>query len=292
MTTVGLVQKGALQMLMTSDGVYRTREPMTEDQLMKAAPAVFATGKHGSRSDRYSYVPTIDIVRGLQKEAGLLVYGATESKTKDQSRKGHTKHLIRLRRPAGFNRDEAPELILINSHDGASSYRLLVGLYRFACANGIIAGDGFEGARIRHQNEPLGPVIDATYQVVKDFDRIEGSVDRFKSVMLSSDEQLAYAESAFALRFDDAETAPAVPRDLLRARRNEDVGADLWRVFNRTQEALIRGGQSRLIRTEDSNGRPSWRKKTARAVKGVDQNTAINRALWTLTEKMAALKAA
>ena len=279
-------------MLMTADGVYRTREPMTEAELMRAAPAVFATGKHGSRSDRYSYVQTIDIVRGLEKEAGLVVYGATETKTKDLTRKGHTKHLIRLRRPDSFHREEAPELILINSHDGASSYRLFVGLYRFACANGIIAGDGFEGARIRHQNEPLGPVIDATYEVVKDFERIETYVDRFKSVTLSSDEQLAYAEAAFALRYDDVETAPALPADLLTPCRVEDRGADLWRVFNRTQEALIRGGQSRLIKTEDQNGRPSWRKKTARAVKGVDQNTAINRALWTLTEKMAALKAA
>lgn len=279
-------------MITTADGIYRSREPMTEAELMKAAPAAFATGKHLSRSDRYSYVPTIDIVRGLARETGHVVYGATETKTRDLARRGHTKHLIRLRRPDTFDRGEAPEIILINSHDGASSYRLFVGLYRFACANGIIAGDGFEGARIRHQNEPLGPVIDATYEVVKDFERIETHVDRFKSVTLSGEEQLAYAEAAFALRYDDAETAPALPSDLLAPRRVEDRGADLWRVFNRTQEALIRGGQSRLIKTEDQNGRPSWRKKTARAVKGVDQNTAINRALWTLTEKMAALKAA
>ena len=33
-----------------------------------AAPSIFAAGKHESRSERYAYIPTIDVLRGLQKE--------------------------------------------------------------------------------------------------------------------------------------------------------------------------------------------------------------------------------
>lgn len=31
---------------------------------------------------------------------------------------------------------EVPEIILVNSHDGSSSYQLLSGFFRFVCSNG------------------------------------------------------------------------------------------------------------------------------------------------------------
>jgi hypothetical protein len=33
-----------------------------------AAPSIFALGKHASRSDRYTYIHTIEVLRGLRKE--------------------------------------------------------------------------------------------------------------------------------------------------------------------------------------------------------------------------------
>lgn len=276
---------------LTSDGVYRSRTPMTEDDLRKAAPSIFQTEAHGSRSSRYCYIPTVDIVRGLRDHAGLEVYGATQQKTRDASRRNFAKHVLRLRRPDQFEDDGAPEILLFNAHDGSSSYRLMSGFYRFVCANGIIAGEGYEGARIKHEGDVVRDVIEATYEVVKDFDRITDQRHMLRGVTLNDDEAGAYAEAAFALRYDDAEKAPTTPRALLSTHRGEDRGADLWRTFNRVQENLIRGGQSRVIRSEDEHGRPVYRRKRARAVKGIDQNTALNRALWTLTERMAELKA-
>jgi len=38
--------------------VIRSETPLAEDQMRQAAPSIFAQGKHASRSERYSYIPT------------------------------------------------------------------------------------------------------------------------------------------------------------------------------------------------------------------------------------------
>ena len=48
--------------------VLREDAPLSEDQIRGAAPSVFAEGKHASRSERYTYILTIDVLRGLRKE--------------------------------------------------------------------------------------------------------------------------------------------------------------------------------------------------------------------------------
>ena len=48
--------------------VLRSETPLAEDRMRQVAPSIFAAGKHASRSDRYSYIPTIDVLRGLRQE--------------------------------------------------------------------------------------------------------------------------------------------------------------------------------------------------------------------------------
>jgi hypothetical protein len=59
------------------------------------------------------------------------------------------------------------------------------------------------------------------------------------------------------------------------ARRSDDVGNDLWRTFNRTQENLTRGGM-RYVHTDEAGVRS--RRKT-RPVNSIDGNVSLNRAL-------------
>ncbi|EBA7968526.1 DUF945 domain-containing protein, partial [Salmonella enterica] len=39
-----------------------------------------------------------------------------------------------------INGKEVPEIILLNSHDGSSSYQMVPGLFRFICTNGLVCG--------------------------------------------------------------------------------------------------------------------------------------------------------
>lgn len=96
--------------------------------------AAFATHAHESRSDRYGFIPTSDVLAALQRE-GFEVAKSTTQRIRDASRAGFERHQLRLR-PAGqvAVRPEVgslfPEVILTNSHDGTSGFRLDAGLFR------------------------------------------------------------------------------------------------------------------------------------------------------------------
>ena len=70
---------------------------LTEDEMRKAAPSIFATAAHDSRSAKFHPIATIDVLRSLQKE-GFSPVAVMQSKARDESKKDFTKHMIRLRR--------------------------------------------------------------------------------------------------------------------------------------------------------------------------------------------------
>jgi hypothetical protein len=114
--------------------------PLADDQMRCAAPSIFAEGKHGSRSERYTYIPTIDVLRGLRKE-GFEPFMVAQGASRVEGKAEFTKHMIRMRHAGQVQtRPEANEIILINSHDGASSYQMLAGAFRFVCCNGLVVG--------------------------------------------------------------------------------------------------------------------------------------------------------
>jgi hypothetical protein len=110
--------------------VIRSNEPLGEAQMRLAAPSIFASGKHQSRSERYTYIPTIEVLRGLRKE-GFEPFMVSQSRSRIEGKTEFTKHMIRMRHAGQVTtRPEANEIILINSHDGASSYQMLAGVFR------------------------------------------------------------------------------------------------------------------------------------------------------------------
>lgn len=41
---------------------------LTDDELMRFVPSVFSEDKHESRSERYTYIPTINIINRLRED--------------------------------------------------------------------------------------------------------------------------------------------------------------------------------------------------------------------------------
>lgn len=263
-------------------GLVRSDRPLTDEQIIRAAPSVFADSAHESRSSRYTYIPTIEVVSGLRRE-GFEPFMACQARTRTEGKEAFTKHLLRFRHNGQINGEEANEIILVNSHDGTSSYQMLAGCFRFVCHNGLICGETHEDFRVRHSGNVVGNVIDGAYRVLDEFERVDASKDVMKGIELKPDHQQAFSRAALQLRYDPAENVPIEPRQLNEARRFDDRGADLWRTFNRVQENLLRGGLS----GRNANGR----RTTTREVKGVSENVRLNRALWTLAEEMARLAA-
>lgn len=259
--------------------------PLTNEQIARVAPSVMAQAAHDSRSERYTYIPTSQVLDALRRE-GFEPFAAYQGRTRDESRREFTKHMLRLRHVGDIAKqavvgDTVNEIILLNSHDGTSSYQMMAGCFRFVCANGMVSGEASHDIRVRHSGDIVGNVIEGAYSVLQHFDQVTESRERMRSVTLSDGEQLAFARAALRLKYEDS--APIEAEQLNRARRVDDRGGDLWRTFNRTQEALVRGG----VRGRSANGN----RTTTRAITGISENVAMNRALWTLAEEMAKLKA-
>ncbi len=94
----------------------RRDRPLTREELMQHVPSVFGEDKHASRSERYSYIPTITLLENLQRE-GFEPFFACQSRVRDPERREHTKHLLRLRRAGQINGQHVPEIIILNSHE-------------------------------------------------------------------------------------------------------------------------------------------------------------------------------
>jgi hypothetical protein len=112
-------------------------------------PSVLGDDKHQSRSQRYTYIPTIILLDRLREE-GFEPFFACQTRVRDPGKREHTKHMLRLRRENQIVGKEVPEIILLNSHDGSSSYQMIPGLFRFVCANGLVCGNSFGEVRVPH----------------------------------------------------------------------------------------------------------------------------------------------
>lgn len=264
------------------------RTPLSIEQIKAAAPSVFATQPWGGVSSNYKFIPTITVVEGLLKE-GFQVYSAKQSRTRIEGKSDFTKHMIRLRRAEQslVVGDTFPEVILVNSHDRTSAYNVYAGMFRLACLNGMVAA---VGAATKYSTKHWGnieqEVIEASYRIVEEFPLLADKAQQWLAKPLTVDQQVAYATSAAQLRWDAEQEQPTA-QDILEVRRVADYGQKdtLWGTFQRVQESLLKGGDRYVHRAK--NGRRQV--KHTRSVNGIDQDTKLNRALWTLTEKMAEL---
>jgi len=218
----------------------------------------------------------------LRRE-GFAPFMACQTRVRDDGKRDHTKHMLRLRHADQITGKEANEIVLLNSHDGTSSYQMLAGMFRFVCQNGMVCGEVTSDIRVRHNGNIVGEVIEGAFKVLDSFESITHQREAMQGITLNPGEQSAFAHAALHLKYDEEEgAAPVTEQQLLAARRFEDRRDDMWGTFNRVQENLLKGG----LRGRNRAGRPT----TTRQVNGIDQNVKLNRALWILAEEMRKLK--
>lgn len=260
----------------------RSHEPLTDDQIHRAAPSIFAQSPHESRSDRYALIPTIEVLNGLRNE-GFQPFMVMQTNVRDTDRREHAKHMIRLRHGDQNGNGEWNEIVLVNSSDGTSSYQMFGGVFRQVCSNGMICGKSVADVRIPHKGNVVDKVVESAHIVLDGFGLITELKEAMKTLMLDESEQTAFARAALALKYDDpTKPAPITESQVLHARRAEDQKTDLWVTFNKVQESLTKGN----IDGRSATGR----RMRTRPVTGLDADVRLNRALWVLAEEMRKLK--
>lgn len=236
-------------------------------------------------SSRYAVINTANIVSQFEA-AGFQHVRSSIAKVRSQERQGYQKHLLVFRHPdmnlRGVN-DSVPEIILKNSYDGTTSFELLLGVYRLVCANGLVAGTTYSSVRVKHVGQnALTKAVEGAFEVSRQVETAASNIERMSSIQLSQSEANEFARQAWTLVAPETAVNYSL-ESLLRARRGPDTGMDLWTVFNRVQENLIRGG----VQYKTVNQAGVVRNATRRQVKSIDANLYINRGLWTIAETFA-----
>ncbi|RLX12724.1 DUF932 domain-containing protein [Escherichia coli] len=279
----------------------RRDRPLTHEELMHYVPGIFGEDRHTSRSERYTYIPTITVLESLQRE-GFQPFFACQTRVRDPGRREYTKHMLRLRRAGEINGEHVPEIILLNSHDGTSSYQMLPGYFRFVCQNGCVCGQSLGEVRVPHRGNVVEKVIEGAYEVRGVFDRIEEKRDAMQSLVLPPPARQALAQAALTYRYGEMQSLvlppparqalaqaaltyrygdehqPVTTADILTPRRREDYGKDLWSAYQTIQENMLKGGIS---------GRSAKGKRIhTRAIHNIDTDIKLNRALWVMAETL------
>lgn len=246
------------------------------------APAAFSTVAHPRTSNRYSLFRTADIVGSLTDE-GWEITRAGQARVLTERNREFTRHIVALSKPELVYNEERVEALITNSNDGRNAFRLELGVFRFICANGLVDATANLGdIELKHFGYVSEQVSAAAHKVVERAPEVIDVVDAWKAKTLSSDQQVALARYALALRFPDK--APIDFDSLLAVRRKEDYGADLWHVFNRIQENAVRGGQAYFKPSTDRLSPGFGRSLKVRPIRSIRTNLSLNKALWNAAQ--------
>jgi hypothetical protein len=248
---------------------------MTLTDIKSVAPAVFATSPSSKLSDKYSFVPTFEILENFERE-GWQVSNATQ-----RGSGIHSLHQLRFRhQDLPKVGDTLIEAIISNSHNGLSTLNIQTGLFRLVCSNGLtVPTSSAQEFKVRHSGFNLDDVKRVTEDFSKNLPVLQKSVNRMMEREMTTDEKIDFVRKSAEIRFSKEKVLNDLEIvGLLTPNRVEDEGDDMWKVFNVVQEKFVRGGM------EYSS--PKGRITKLRGLQNIMAVNQVNTKLWELAEEM------
>lgn len=250
----------------------------------------------------YAFASTDSLIKSL---AGTGWYPVEKkvAKVRSSSNEGYQRHIVQLHNDSfadipgltGENQSR-PQIAIMNSHDGSTALRMMLGFLRIACLNGVIAGTGLREFRTIHSGNSLEdkiadgveymtaglPDLVRTVQHLQDTSFTKENLEVLVKTLV--DERLARANVvAGSVDYGSA----------LQVRRAQDDKEDAFTVFNRIQESIIRGGihYKAVRRNLDDAGNvvsEEIRNATTRKLNSIPQAVRLNTLAYDLAVKLAA----
>jgi hypothetical protein len=245
---------------------------ITIQDLKNEVPSIFTTEKSPKLSDRYSMVPTIDVINKFM-DAGWEVSGANQVGAGPYGR-----HSVRMRNSVLPKvGDSLIEAIITNSHNGTTKLEVGAGLFRLVCSNGlVIPQQELISLNQRHTNISMDEVEKITETFIKSTPIIERSMNRMVDKKMSTDEKIDFTTKAIGIRWKNTEDISTLTLEtIINPLRADDFESTLWNTFNVVQEKLIRGG---FVKEQGHN------KRMVKPITSLSTDTMINKKLWELAE--------
>lgn len=267
---------------------------------------IIATHAASDVSDRYQFASTADVLATLET-AGWRAASTTAANVRKVEKLGFQKHMVRLDHPdfafvpglAKVN-DTKPQIILVNAHDRGSSLKLLWGMYRLACLNGMVVSTGDETmVKLRHNASLLEKLPAALERLLTSLPAMIEQVQALQSKTLTAAAVEKLVKTVYDARLASTKDVVRIDYTMPRLRRHADTGADAYTVFNRVQEVALRGGIRYL--TESSEVRrigigdkselithTTRRNGTTRAVSAIAETVRLNQIAYATALEVAA----
>jgi len=253
---------------------------MTKEQMREAAPAVFTMTPSNEVSKHYTHIPTTKVIDDMEL-LGWGVVDVKEVKARKAKTRGVQKHMVVFRNPdVVINGDDGdtvfPQILLTNSHDGKNAFTFTAGLFRMICENGlVISTTQFEDVKMRHMGYTFEDLQVNIREMVARLPLTVESMNKMKQVEMEEKAALDFAKKALETRFDKKQVKRIKVdlKELLNPTRKEDMGNDVWSVFNVVQEKIIEGDFEYISGTKV---------RKARKVKNFKQDQKINKELFDL----------
>ena len=256
--------------------------PLRNDELLAQALALFTEEPHFEVSEKYHFIPTIDVIEEIRANNWYPV-SVSEASVRDDEKQGYQQHL-RFRHFDDLltPQENAVELLLFNSHDRSKSFSISAGIYRFVCSNGLVIADSvFETYKIKHLGERENDVANAVESITAIKPKLMQKIQTLESIQLSQQEQESFAKLSIPLRFE--KHIQINHTDLLVPHREEDTKDDLYTVLNVIQENLLRGNISGV-------NKETGRAFTSREITSIGKDVEVNQGLWDIAERIAFIK--
>jgi len=257
--------------------------PLTNEQLKGLAPTLFTQEPHAKVSDKYHFIPTINVIEEIRANNWYPI-SVSQASVRDEDKEGFQQHVVRFRALDDLltPKENAVELLLFNSHDRSKSFTISAGIFRFVCSNGLVIADNvFESYKIKHIGDRENDVVNAVANIVSIKPKLMEKIERMESIELNQLEKESFAKSSILLRFEDY--LKVQHTDLLTPHREEDTKDNIYTVLNVIQENLIRGG---VTGTNKETGRAF----TSKPISSISNDVNINKGLWDLAERIVFIK--
>lgn len=259
-----------------------TISTLSLDRARNIAPAIFATAPAPYINlKRYNFVPTTDIIEKMETN-GWVLTDAKQSKSKSDLRNACGVHMVKFQHPDLYINDGAggiegrPQMVFLNSHDGTRPMQAELGIFRLVCSNGLmIKSHDMGGFRERHTKLTNDGVKMLLEDKLKLADQAVDRINRWSNIQMKAIDMRKFATDALLMRLSE-ERQPEEHEifGILESRRTQDNKNDLWHVFNRVQENLIKGGFN-------------IGERQARAITNPIADMTLNQGLWQLAEEYA-----
>ena len=259
---------------------------------MNLVRSALAENPASTVSSKYQFIDTRTVTQALL-DRGMTIDKSIEARVRKPEYQGKQKHQIFFDFPSDTVEQDPLhkfQLRLINSHNASSALSLFLGVYVFVCRNGIVRAT---------QNDQLMRVVHkgVTFDVMKMLDNaitksqhMQHMIQLMRKYKMSDREIQEFCEYALGLRWKK-EDVLFYPSDLLYSRyvREEQKEMNLWNVFNRVQESLMKGFSFYPWKHKNYLEYSKTHRRIPHTVAGlrnITKDLSVNTKLWSRAEEL------